>query len=361
MSLNLKLPLPKNRYAELGLPSNPFPVAGKVSDVFVERREVASLDAAITRFLMAPEAVAGLWYLEGRAGTGKTNYLLSRQNEIKSADNTQWSVSYIPGTQLTPQGLLNQIVQAIGHERLGELSGAEVAMPEGMADTDLARAMRAGRRVAGEGDLRNAFSAFLARWLSGQQTYADEREHYGVWAKERLVPAVALPYLKVLFDALRKRELLTRLVLLIDELENVAEGKGQAQNEYFMSIKNLVNIFNFQGIMVILAGLPEARTLMRTRFGSLESRMTTVTLNRLQALSECQTLARAYVKSVAHDEDDLEREIPPTDVQRAVFANLSGVGGVPQRDFLAACHDWVESHVANLPVPRPKKPTPRLP
>jgi hypothetical protein len=135
MSLNLKLPLPKNRYAELGLPSNPFPVAGKVSDVFVERREVASLDAAITRFLMAPEAVAGLWYLEGRAGTGKTNYLLSRQNEIKSADNTQWSVSYIPGTQLTPQGLLNQIVQAIGHERLGELSGAEVAMPVGMAVT----------------------------------------------------------------------------------------------------------------------------------------------------------------------------------------------------------------------------------
>ncbi len=315
------------RYSSWGLATNPFPVAGQATDIFVERSDAAVLDRALENFLSDENAIAGLWYLEGDAGTGKTNYLLSRKTRIDAANKPSWAVGYVPGTQLTPRGLLGMIVSTIGEDRIRAGLTRGLVVDEAANFTDLARVLDATGAPAEK-------AAFIARWLSGHQTYAAERAAYNIWDGERLSPAVALPYIRFLVAALGRAGLLTHLILFIDELENVG-GPKDLQNEYFLAIKNLVNVFNFRQVFVVLAGLREARVRLEGSYSSLSSRLTTARLRRLQGFPEALALAKVYCDKATVDDTPL----------RLLFTKMPVLEGVRQRDFLAALRAWAEEPV----------------
>ncbi len=328
-----------SRYAPLGLKENPYPVAGQTSTASVPRPELDALDHALMNFLEDAQGVAGIWYLEGEAGTGKTNFLLSRQRLIEEeirAHGRPWAVSYVPGTGLTPRGLLDSLVRAVGEAQIEALLLTDIPLGADAAETDFARAYDAAKEMPS----KKAAAAFLARWLGGHQTYAKERAEYAIYAAEKLSPAVALPYFKYLFDALRTAQILSHIVVFVDEIENVLMASSVIQNEYFLSIKNLVNIFNFQHVFVVLAGLPEARTYLMQTYASLASRITATTakLQRLKDFEACKALADAYLPKGTES-------VPDEDKQRIIFSRMPQQRGVLPRDYLNALREWIENEV----------------
>lgn len=345
---------PTARYASLGYRRNPFPNQGQVDrNVYVPRPELAALEKDLDSFLSGRDH-GMVWAVQGAVGYGKSNFLQHVERGIRAALDegrlTRTACRFIPSLALTPQRVVQEMLLGIGEAPLIALLERRPSpmVPESVSATDFGRfwtkAPTASPSVAAE---------FLSRWLGGQQTYKPERDVFGLKARERLPPAVAFPYLRILLDMLDNEGILKRIVLLLDEFEDVERLTKSSQTEYVQVLKTLLNAFNWRGLYVIIAGQAAAFTTIGESYPSLASRWRSVALQPLQRPDEAVNLASAYKNAAAMDttSEAAVRELPPTDVDiKATFITLYERRRiVSQRGLLTELHEWVEQNVGKEP------------
>lgn len=345
-------------FETLGYAKNPFPVRGGVwPEVYVERQELSELQRTLNEFLWH-DGPGAFWALEARPGLGKSNFLRHIGKELKDANDSgvlpRATHSYVGGQPISPSILVQEMLQAISEQRLARLLADRPSPPSSVQGTDLGRFLDSVRSR----QLRSEESAaFLARWLGGNQTYKDERTHYGLWSRERMPPAVAFPYLKTLFDLLAERNILTQIVLLLDEFEDVQTLNRHPQAEYVNALKGLLNSFNWERLFFILAGQEGALSTIGGKFTSLAARWKRVELLPIRDTDEAVALARAYMSYghnqflLTHPAPENQRPLDKLDPPRVeienTFAKLISKerSFVIQRDFLDKLHELLNDKV----------------
>lgn len=363
-------------YEKLGYLKNPFPPKGQVCpEVYVERPELKELSRALHSFLSSRKS-GGFWVIESERGVGKSNFLKHLEWEFNQAySNGQLEGTvhqYIPGPQVEPQLLVEYLLQAVGEERFNRLLKTGISLPESSKGTDLYRFIfslktspeKATSRSSAsqpslfhepeiekkpEEDLWSEPTSFLIRWLAGHQTYTKERERYNIWSKDRMPPAVAFPYLRLLVEEMGHHQILQRLVLLLDEFEDIQMLNNQAQSEYILALKNLLNSFNWQGLFMIIAGQSATFSTIGSRYTSISDRWERTSLKPVQISEDAVKLARAYME-FAHQEylqrhrskksQPVEKLAPSEKDIKVIFAD--GDQPVTQRNFLQKLHEWIE-------------------
>ncbi|GEM_PF-1993419 len=361
-------------YEKLSYLKNPFPPKGQVChEVYVERPELNELSRALHSFLSGRKS-GGFWVIESERGVGKSNFLKHLEWEFNQAySNGQLEGTvhqYIPGPQVEAQLLVEYLLQAIGEERFHRLLKTGVSLPESSKGTDLYRfisSLKTAKMVTSkplpsqpplfgepqpaeqpEEDLWLEPTTFLIRWLAGHQTYTKEREHYNIWSKDRMPPAVAFPYLRLLVEEMGHHQILQRIVLLLDEFEDIQVLNNQAQSEYILALKNLLNCFNWQGLFVIIAGQAGAFSAIGSRYTSFSDRWERANLRPLQNHEDAVKLARAYME-FAHQEylkrNRSKKPLPveklePSEKDLRIFVNADTP--ITQRNFLQKLHEWIE-------------------
>ncbi len=354
----LKAASAPRRFEDLGYVANPFPVAGQVwPSVYVERQELNAVQVSLLGFLRG-ESAGRMWALAGQPGFGKSNFLRHVEHELQglvsSGSLEKVAYRYIPSQQVSPRFLAQEVVQAVGEDALVALFERLQRPPTAVEGTDLGRFLV--KVIGSVGETAREHARFVARWLGGHQTYADERRSYGINAKQRLAPAVGVAYLRVLMDLLAEQRIVDKLVLLLDEFEDVQALRKDIQSEYLMALKGLVNAFNWERLFVVVAGQEAAFTTLGARIPSLQSRWTQVRLQPLKTTDEAIALASAY-KTRAHERFReanhsrfLASELQPSDNDvKVLFAEqLAGKRRVEvtPRELLHSLYEWVEQQVS---------------
>ena len=238
-------------YDALGYTNNPFPARGQVrSEVYVERPELSQLEESLAQFLQG-SGTGRTWAVAADSGVGKTNLLQNLERQVSEAAATGAiqgvAYRYLTSQQLTPRQLAEAIGMAIGSTHIAKLF--EALSKEGFEpDTHIA-GTALGDFLSALRSQTNSFddaARFAIRWLGGQQTYAPERQAFNINMRERMPPASALPWLRYMLDLMAERDILGRLVLLMDEFEDVQSLASGAQNDYLMTLKGLINAFNLE-------------------------------------------------------------------------------------------------------------------
>lgn len=345
---------PPVTYEALGYLRNPFPQRGEVSrEIYVERPELSGLQNALGSFLTDPGAAGGFWALRGDAGLGKSNCLqhINYEIEIASQRNLLRGVSsrYIGNQPISSRNLVEQLLHALGSEHLRQLLGQRAVPPPALRDTDLGRFLAAFHANPELSDVDGA--QFLMKWLGGNQTYSEERDRYGLWTREKMNPAVAFPYLRDLLEMLAEHRLLTRVVLLLDEFEEVQRLPEATQRDYVGSLKSLVNVFNWQRLFLVISGQDAVFTTIEQRFTSIKDRWRTATLAPLLEAKDAVQLARSYQNAARDAYLSRHRLSDPPSLQpseKDVMARFAGLmkketRGVKHRDLLSALHEDVEA------------------
>ncbi len=358
-----------NPYEALGYSKNPFPRQGEVrADVYVERPELAVLQRDLTSFLQG-KSKGAVWALSGGQGLGKSNFLhhidqeLSELVEDGTLDRTAYQL--LPSRSLTPGRIAEEILIAIGPERIEKLIEGRTDYPSTYyKNTDFGRFWEGVlRRQELYPDLAAEIHAqFLIRWISGHPTQQKERDRYGIIARERLPPAVALPYLRGIVDMLQADGYLDHIILLLDEFEDVQQLKSSDRTDYIQTLKGLLNVFNWEVLYLIIAGAPNAFTVMAESYPSMATRWQgrVAELQPLKNAAAAVKLANAYKETVLRrDEADLA-DLPPTDHEvEKKFIELfnESPGNVTQRALLSALHEHVEElvHESDSEAPKPAK------
>jgi hypothetical protein len=340
----------ENRYERLGYVTNPFPQQGRVSlamegrpaAVFVPRSELTPVQTDFAEFLQGTRR-GKVWAVLGEHGVGKSNFLRVVQQELVRGDaegtitGTAWAL--FAGSHMTPAHLVEGMVSAIGERRIESLLGAQPQVPERFKASDFGR-FWSQRTSWGNGES----AAFLVRWLAGSRTSKAERQVYGIEAEQRLPPAIAVPYLRALVDMLARADFLHRMVLLIDEFEDVQALSRTKQTEYAQMLKTILNAFDWSGLYVLLAGAPNAFEVIGERFPSLATRWTPVRLRPVETAAQALELARAYKESGRRDADQDVATLEPLDVDvKTIFVELAQKQNPPtQRELLTRLHEEVE-------------------
>jgi len=352
-----------NRYKAFGYLRNPFPTRGEVRpEVYVPRAELTQLQSKFIAFLREANPTGGFWAIEGDRGVGKSNFLLHLRLELERAEGSgqlsKTAYRYVPSQAVAPRHLVEEVLQAISQDGLVKLLATRPVPPKNVAGTDLGRfltALSARPHLPGIDDkYMTSAAAFLLRWLSGHQTYQSERGEFGIWSRERLAPAVAFPYLRSLVDLLVEAKIVERVVLLLDEFEDVQALSSGLQTEYVQALKGLINTFNWSRLFVILAGQRGVFARIGEQFTSLPSRWTLVTLKPVTDTDAAYALARAYQEAAAHEltgtQSLHQNGLRPTRTEiEAGYGRLASESrSVRQRDLLMALHTWVDD---NLPEP----------
>jgi Cdc6-like AAA superfamily ATPase len=344
----------------LGYTKNPFPPRGQVQDeVYVERAELGPLMASLTSFLKG-ENPARTWALAGESGVGKSNFLRHLCQELEEARSAGAiegvAYRYMTSQQLTPRQLSESVAVAIGAAAFADCFRLLANGYQTSSDVHGTALGDFLAHMASSSATHEDAAKFAVRWLGGQQTYASERAIYGVQMRERLPPAIALPWLRHMMDLMESQGVLSRLILLLDEFEDVQSLSTAAQNDYLSTLKGLINAFNLERLFLILAGQPTAFDRMGQRVPSLKTRWEVVTLEPVRRSEDAVRLARRYqehehivwlTENVAAKR---KSEFRPNELEvRALFGDLLAVQparGVTQRDLLAKLHEWVETHLA---------------
>lgn len=285
--------------------SNPFPSGAQVMpEVFVDRTELAALKRDLGRFLNDPAQAGGFWALQGARGLGKTNFLRHVEHEIRRLESEQKlqgiAARYLTAKAADPRRIVVEILTALGEQRLIDLlrswSKAAPSLPDTLRSTDFDRFVSATARVAStQAGARRAY-AFLLRWLGGQQTVKEEREEFDVLARDRLPPAVSLPYLAAIIEMLVDHGELRGVVLLIDELEDFQAGGLRERQDFAHTLKSVVNAFNQRRLFLVAAGQAAAFNMLKLLYPSLESRWRRADLLPIQSAEEAVNLAHAYMR-----------------------------------------------------------------
>lgn len=351
-------------FEALGYTKNPFPPRGQVQDeVYAERQELAVVEESLAKFLRGDSA-GRTWAIAGESGVGKSNFLRHITRQLQEAEDSglvkQVAHRYLTSQQMTPRQLAESIAVAIGGDAFAALFTALAKHSydpnpsiEGTALGDFLQTVATRHKRGNAVDPASA-AKFAIRWLGGQQTYSPERQEFGIAMRERMPPAVALPWLRHLLDLMEAHGILSRLVLLLDEFEDVQSLSTAVQNDYLMTLKGLINAFNLDRLFLVLAGQPASFERMGQRFPSLKSRWEVLTIDLLRKPEEAVRLARQYLDYehrvwAAATGSKPKTILVPDDVQlRASFGELLAAQpsrGVTQRDFLARMHEWLERQV----------------
>lgn len=345
----------EGRYRRLHYSRNPFPTQGEVMpDVYVKRPELRPLHADLIAFLQG-RPQGRVWALSGEQGVGKSNFLRMLQKELTdgqaTGELTRTCSHLFDGNAWSPAGLIAGLMSAIGFENVRALADTDPVAPAGFEATDFGRLWGA---AGGRAD-KATVAEFTVRWLSGGQTYSNERSEFAVQARDRLAPAIAVPYLRGLVTMLAGAGIVQRIVLLFDELENMQAIKRPQQQEYLQLLKTVLNAFNWNGLYVILAGAPAVFDFVASNLPSLAGRWQLVALEPLHNVDEALELANAYkahayeaTKGAAPDwrRQKMSKHFP-TDVDvKAAYVDLANRGGnVRQRALLSKLHQLVEDHL----------------
>ncbi len=353
----------EERYVEVGYVRNPFPTQGEVlPDVYVPRPELEGLQADLVAFLSG-RPQGKVWALSGEQGVGKSNFLRMLEQQLEdslaSGEVTRTGFNLFHGNAWSPANLVAGIATAIGQENVGKLLKAAPPPPAAFEQTDFGRfwtnACKGDQAISTE---------FLIRWLAGGQTYAAERVQYKIQARDRLAPAIAVPYLRALLNMLSDAGVIQRIVLLFDELENMQAIKKAQQEEYMQLLKTLLNAFNWQGLYVILAGAPAVFGYLGTALPSLASRWELLVLEPIRNVDQALALAREYKKHFMMPSANRDlNELFPTEVDiKAAYVDLAQAqrGLVRQRTLLTKLHGLVETKVEGR-GPKPLLVLPRRP
>jgi len=342
-------------YEALGYLQNPFPIRGEVHpEIYVERPELENLRRHLLSFLSEEHPGGGFWAMEGSRGIGKSNFLQHLDWELQKAHGRliKYTVhQYIPSRLVAPQQLIEKIIQAIGEDIFHELLKNQPTLPTSSNGTDLYRFFR---KYPQQQNLEESVR-FLRRWMSGHQTYAHEREKYNIWSKERMPPAVAFPYLRTIVDCLDSVGLLKKIILLLDEFEEVQLLKLPLRSEYIQALKGLINTFNWKGLFIIIAGQEGSFSTIGEQYTSLSDRWQRVNLLPISSGIEAIKLANAY-KTFAHQAYLQQRrgekekpELSPSDIEiKAIYGDVCSERGsvrISQRDVLHELYKWVEERV----------------
>src|SRR5882724_4152148 len=189
----------EHRYASLGYLKSPFPTQGEVFDVYVPRDELSELQQDLLAFLSGRDQ-GKVWALSGQQGVGKSNFLRMVKRQLvemrAEGEVSATGVHLFNGNSWAPSYLIAGVSDAIGADTIVKLLGAATQPPDGFTQTDFGRFWIHARSQGNP----TAASEFLMRWLGGAQTYAPERAMYGINARDRLAPAIAVPYLRALVE-----------------------------------------------------------------------------------------------------------------------------------------------------------------
>lgn len=343
-------------YETLGYLQNPFPIRGEVRpEIYVERPELESLRQHLLGFL-SEKSRGGFWAMEGTRGIGKSNFLQHLDWELQKAHGKlKYTVhQYIPSRLVAPQQLLEKIIQAIGDDIFYELLKNQPILPASSKGTDLARFLKKISESQEPQSLEES-ARFLMRWMSGYQTYVHEREKYNIWSKERMPPAVAFPYLRRIVDCLESHGLLNKIILLLDEFEEVQLLKLPVRSEYIQALKGLINTFNWKGLFIIIAGQEGSFATIGEQYTSLSDRWQRANLLPISSATEAVNLANAYMVFAhqaylkQHQAEKERQQLSPSDIEiKAIYGDVSSEQGsvrVSQRNILHELYQWVEKRV----------------
>lgn len=360
-------------FSRLEYAGNPFPVQGRVCrEVYVPRPELNTLQATFNRFLSTspPDGTGGLWVVEAASGLGKSNFLQHLDYELERLKQAgklpELRFRYVERQPIAARHLVEYLVLMIGTDSLITLLAKRPHPPEQIQGTDLGRflgtmAQRSQTLLPdAEKKLTEEAAQFLVRWLCGSLPVATERKRYNIWSAEKLTPVLAFPYIKTLVDMLAAEKILTKLVLLLDEFEDVQTLTQSAQNDYINALKGLVNIFNWDRLFVILTGQETVVNTLEQRFPSLQTRWQRVKLSPIMQADDAVRLARAYMEhsnreyltitNTQFSADHLEQLSPSITEIKAAFGELVSRGehGVRQRRLLARLHDLMDEKIKQL-------------
>jgi hypothetical protein len=344
-----------NPYQDLGYTSNPFPKEGEVrADVFVHRPELDELQRDLQAFL-AGRRKGTVWALHGEQGLGKSNFLQYLDAELQdlaaTGDISQTAWRLLPSRALSPGRVAEEVVNAIGIERIRTLLEEEHSVPSNFRGTDFERFWtNASRQRPLLKEVAEIHAGFLVRWLGGHQVYKSDRDKYGILARERLPAAVAFPYLVGLVQMLDEAGLLERIILLLDEFEDVQSLKNAERTEYIQTLKALLNVFNWKGLYVILAGAPAAFEAIGVSYPSLATRWRVAELQPLRDTEAAVELANEYKARAMLQEGPTDELRPTTTEIQSIFIKLfnAAPGAITQRALLTALHKEVERLVEHL-------------
>lgn len=346
-----------NPYEPLGYAENPFPAQGEVrADVFVPRPELEELGDDLAAFLKG-RGRGSVWALLGEQGLGKSNFLHHLDRELSEMSGSLPGTAHrlLPSIALSPARVAEELMAAIGYEQIRRLVEVPRAVPPGFATTDFEHFWQNAFQAE---DNVTARAQFLMRWLSGHQTYQAERKRYGIHAREPLPPAVVFPFLRALVQMLEAAGILQRLLLLLDEFEDVQLLRRAERSEYVHTLKALLNAFNWRGMYVIIAGAPAAFETIGTSYPSLAGRWRVAMLKPVETSAAAVMLAEEYKKkAVLPGVEWAEANNYEPDPLRVkeIFVELFNVEHrVTQRALLTALHDEVERLAA---APPPRSPT----
>ncbi len=330
----------KKSYGKLGYDRNPFPTRGEVrADIYHSREELKELEQKLASFVFNGGKGA-FFAIEGNRGVGKSNFLQHVELKLQGLDAAKGiAVRYVGSQLVSPRHLGEAIVAALTEGRMQTWISKSPKVAPYLVGTDLGRfAQNVGASKPAGPDLAQA-AKFLMRWLSGHQTYIQERTHYGLWAKERLDPSAAFPYLRAIVDDMVRLGILRGVVLLIDEAEDFLT-EPDASDAHAAALKALVNSFNFDHLFIVMAGQEGAIARVGTALTSLSSRWRVKKIEPLRTSKAAVQLAQAYLGDAAS-----KTNRKPGDVEiEAAFGRLASKysSGVSQRDLLAELHEWVE-------------------
>jgi len=336
---------PSARYRRFGYRENPFPKQGQVDgDIYVARPELRDLENDIRLFLQG-RPQGSVWAVQGAIGHGKSNFLKAVERNIKEAIHQgqlqATACRFVPSLALTPRRIVEELLLAIGEDTIAALIKHEPipSVPEQLRATDFGRFWANVRAVSS-----SVGAQFLMRWLSGQQTYKAERETFHITARDRLPPAIAFPYLRAMLDMFDASNLLKRIVLLLDEFEDIERLTRAGQTEYVQVLKTLLNAFNWRGLYVVIAGQAAAFTTIGESYPSLASRWRSVSLLPVQSPDDAVALAMPYETAALLDPAKAPKALIPTAVDvKSIFIKLYETQRVvSQRVLLTALHEWIE-------------------
>ena len=355
----LKLEQPKKiqRYEKLGYLSNPFPMRGKVAvEVYVERPELSRLQQELSNFLVANKDSGGFWVLEADRGIGKSNFLQHLDWELKQAQNdllTTKIVSKYISSVISPRDLVKELVITIGEERFKDFLEQRISLPDSLKGTDLWRFFESKTiKQKGIHLIENPHAQFLMKWLMGNTTLAKEREPYQIWSKERVPPAVAFPYLKTIIAGMKEQNIIDKVILLIDEFEDIQQLDRKEKTEFIQTFKNMLNCFNWDTLFVIVAGQEGSFVTIGSQYTSLADRWQRVSLKPIESSTQAVRLAQAYME-YAHriycieyrKNENKVTQLQPTEQEiKSIYADLDK-SVKTQRDLLDKLYQFIESNL----------------
>lgn len=356
--LPLEVPSTANKYEKFGYLDNPFPIRGKVIvEIYVERPELDKLKSELTTFLLE-KGRGGFWALEAERGIGKSNFLQHLKWELLQAQEKEILspkivCEYVPGGFIGARAIVEKLVIAIGEERFRILLEKKVNLPDSLKGTDLWRFFESPPVQQKNLDIENPNAYFLMKWVMGYSTTAEERKKYNIWSKERVPPAVAFPYLTVILTKMREQGIIDKVLLLMDEFEDVQQLENKNRTEFIQTLKNMLNSFNWDMLFIIVAGQEGAFTTIGSQYPSLADRWRRVSLKSIETSNQAVQFARAYMqhahavfcKKSNQNEQEVEKLQPSEQNIKVIYSDLSKT--VTQRDLLDKLHDWVESQLGN--------------